>query len=236
MNNMPNGYPPPQQGPIWPPPPEGMSQQGPYQSPYMPMFRDLAGLRRATIIAIIASTAVWDISDITDVAAPGIVSSTFSTLSLVVYIVSGIIFLNWMYRAYGNLPALAQVRSQSTPGLAVAYFFIPFLSLYKPFQVFQEMWRRSDPNAALPIASQSSGLVTGWWLAYLGMGVTGTVASLLIQSGNSKAIEIGAAVVDDGVTTLAAYLACTVVTLLTVRMLVRYNALAGYVPASVPWQ
>jgi len=234
MDNGPSGYPPPQ-GPVWPPPPEGTPQQAPYQSPYMPMFRDLAGLRRATIIAIVASTIVFDISDIVDVTTPGTVSSIFSGLAVLVHLVSGIIFLMWTHRAYGNLSSLASVRSESTPGWAVAYFFIPFLCIYKPLQVFQEMWRRSDPNTAIPSANQSSGLITGWWLVYLAMGVTGVIEGLAL-SGSSKATEIGAAIVDDGVTTLAAYLACTVVTLLSVRMLARYNAVTGQIPASVPWQ
>lgn len=59
---------------------------------------------------------------------------------LTAYIVSGIVFIRWFRRAYFNL----KVRYGTTlfsEGWAAGAWFVPFISLYRPLQIFQEMFR-----------------------------------------------------------------------------------------------
>jgi len=81
-------------------------------------------------------------------------------------------FSIWIYAAYRNLYALRVRGLQYSPGWAVGYFFIPIMNLFRPLQVFQEMWkasdarvRRDDPGAwrHAPL----SVLAGFWWACWI---------------------------------------------------------------------
>lgn len=94
-------------------------------------------------------------------------------LQLFVFIATVAAFLLWLHRAYRNLRALGATGLDTTPGWAVAYFFIPVLNLFRPFQVVKEIWRWSAPR----VAETESGFgnsysrpkvsaLVGWWWAF----------------------------------------------------------------------
>ena len=58
-------------------------------------------------------------------------------------IITGIIYLMWLHRAYQNLPALGVTKLDATPGWAVGYYFIPILNLFRPYQTMVEILRES---------------------------------------------------------------------------------------------
>jgi len=101
------------------------------------------------------------------------------------YIVTAIGFLIWVYRAYKNLRPLG-ANPDTTPGWAVGYFFIPILNLFRPFQIFQEMWRESDPETVVASGirpmhafiedSSKSLLVIFWWGLWLLLNIMGWIA------------------------------------------------------------
>ena len=79
----------------------------------------------------------------------------------------------WMYQAYANLGSFQAGGLKSTPTGAVVSWFIPFLSIYRPWQVMTEIWQASDPSVRIdplrPTAwqmSMTSPMVTLWWLTY----------------------------------------------------------------------
>lgn len=79
-------------------------------------------------------------------------------------------FLTWSYRSYANLKALGAQGTTYSPGWAGVYYFIPILSLYRPYQVMMEIWRGSDPaySPAEPFAWQraAGSQIAGFWWAF----------------------------------------------------------------------
>src|SRR5688572_7919608 len=67
-------------------------------------------------------------------------------------------FLRWLRVAYGNLPALGVVPRFSR-AWAVAFFLVPILNLFRPYQVVRELWVGSTGGGAA--------IVGWWWAAYL---------------------------------------------------------------------
>jgi hypothetical protein len=92
---------------------------------------------------------------------------TTSVLLILTGIATFIVFLMWWYSSYCNLDLL-QAPGEYSPGWAVGFFFVPFLNLYRPCQIAQEMWKSSDPetvgSASAWQASSGSALITFWWV------------------------------------------------------------------------
>jgi Domain of unknown function (DUF4328) len=97
-------------------------------------------------------------------------------VQLIAFTLSAGTFLIWLYRAYKNLKPLGAERRHST-ALAVGAFLVPIINLVLPFQIFQEMWRASDPETiavrdaksvtAFIEDSSKSLLVVVWWGLWL---------------------------------------------------------------------
>ena len=67
---------------------------------------------------------------------------SFGVLGLVSYWLGVVLTLIWYYRANSNAHALG-LRLDNKPKWAVAWFFIPFAMLFKPYGVTSELWRSS---------------------------------------------------------------------------------------------
>jgi hypothetical protein len=93
-------------------------------------------------------------------------------LSLGLQIGGTITFAIWMYRAHANLDYL-NVRGRAyTSGWAAGAWFVPFMNLFRPCQIAQEIWRASNPEAPpddpkwwwrTPIST----LIGFWWAFWL---------------------------------------------------------------------
>jgi Na+/proline symporter len=93
-------------------------------------------------------------------------------VQIVVNVIAGIVFLVWINRAYKNLYALRAEGLRFSSGWAVAWFFIPFASLFRPYQVMSEVLRASDPAADLSDSDSWKYLslprIVGiWWTFFL---------------------------------------------------------------------
>lgn len=88
-------------------------------------------------------------------------------MSAGVQIACAITFGLWTYRVAKNAVAMGGQLS-ITPGWAVGYYFIPIVSLWKPYQAMAEVWDASDPDPqSEPYQPRSHGLLLGWWLSWL---------------------------------------------------------------------
>jgi len=86
--------------------------------------------------------------------------------------------LVWVYRANKNLRSLRAAGLVFTPGWAVGWFFVPFMSLFRPYQVVSEIWRASHPevdenDGTAWKAVGASPVVGCWWAVFLISGVLG---------------------------------------------------------------
>ncbi len=106
-----------------------------------------------------------------------------------VYIAGIVAFCMWMNRVCRNAHALARREITITPGWSVGYFFIPIVSLWKPFQAMKEIWNASVGNETAPIL----GL---WWALWLIGGFIDQISLRLTLRG-----EEDAAIILDSITT-----------------------------------
>lgn len=105
---------------------------------------------------------------------------TLSSIQIIVFIITAIAVLLWIYRAYRNLPELGAKGLVYSPGWAVGGFFFPIVNLVRPFQVVREIWKASDPTDADGLSwktSLTSPLIALWWIFYIGSNIVSRVAT-----------------------------------------------------------
>lgn len=76
---------------------------------------------------------------------------------LVLYVITGVLFLKWVYRANRNLRAFSGVEMKYTPAWAAWSYFVPIACFFVPPAVMAEIW-------AVSHRSKAGGLVGLWWL------------------------------------------------------------------------
>jgi Domain of unknown function (DUF4328) len=80
-------------------------------------------------------------------------------VQLVAFTVAAVAFLIWLHRAYKNLKPLG-AEPRYSPAWVVGAFLVPLVNLVLPFQIFQEMWRASDPDAIAVSGAKSLNIIT----------------------------------------------------------------------------
>ena len=101
-------------------------------------------------------------SDIVDPLANDSIIS--SVRLLIAYLVCVVLFLMWKHRASKNLAPLGVSNQRFSPRWVVAYYFIPILNLFRPYQAMEEIYLRSRIDTA---STPSYSIVTAWWCLWL---------------------------------------------------------------------
>jgi len=100
-------------------------------------------------------------------------------VQLLLFVALGFSYLAWLRRSYRNQSALGAQGLKYSPNWATAYWFIPIVNLFRPYQVTKEIYQTSDPNAEgttwsfLPV----SALLGWWWAAWIIASAAGRAAS-----------------------------------------------------------
>ncbi len=103
---------------------------------------------------------------------------TIDRLKWAAFLGAAIVWLAWLYRAYGNLTLVGSKRSRFPRAWAVGYWLIPFVNLVRPYAVMRDLWLRSaslndrDGYDSLPPPQ----LLAWWW----GISVTWVVSGWLL--------------------------------------------------------
>jgi hypothetical protein len=148
-------------------------------------------------------------------ASDGLVRAT-SLSWLLVFLVTGILWLVWQHRAQSNVRWLTAEGTSFTPGWAVGWWFVPFANLVKPFQAVSELWRASVGGTSW--RDQPSSWVLGaWWFAWLAFNLSGlfgrngdaTEVDSLITEDQASLVSMGLGVVAAG---LAIWVVSSIVT------------------------
>lgn len=108
--------------------------------------------------------------------------------SMVVFLLTAIPFLMWIYRANLNCRGFG-AQLKFSPGLAAGSYFIPFANLVFPCQSMQEIWKASR-NPAQWQTEGSSVLVGFWWAFWLIHGVLGQVLLFFSKSHHGDSLSI----------------------------------------------
>jgi hypothetical protein len=195
------------------------------------------------LIAVVFDLVEWRLldrlesgGDVTDaeLAASDDRQGAIGVLQVGVYILTAVAFIVWFHRAYRRTEELG-AETRYGGGWAIGAWFVPILSLWRPKQIANDMWRGSDPDA--PPGPETawrdqpvSPLLAVWWGAFLitnwgGIAVynmrdeAGTVAAFK----EASLVTLGA----DAFDVLAAVLAILVVRKLTERLQKREAVVAS---------
>ncbi len=102
------------------------------------------------------------------------------------------------------------------PGWAVGWFFIPFASLYKPFQGLDQTWRVSiDPTRWRGLDTPS--LLRWWWGFHLTSNIAGSLSNI-VGKGEGSVVLLSTAIA------IMSFVAGFIASALAIRMIRRLTA------------
>lgn len=96
-------------------------------------------------------------------------------LQFAAYLITGVLFLTWIYRTHRNLPALGIPGPRYSPAWAVGWFFVPIFGLFRPYEVMQELYKGCNPDVGISdeflrqysptvkLYSSKTALIGLWW-------------------------------------------------------------------------
>lgn len=99
-------------------------------------------------------------------------------VQLFLFVVTGIAFLVWLYRAKAKARALGAEDMMVSPGWAAGWFFVPLANLVMPFIAMRELWQASAQPRDWQLAP-SSPAIPVWWAFWLGTTISGNAAFVL---------------------------------------------------------
>lgn len=224
----------------------------------MPGLRPLRGRALWAIVAIVATivtdlVAVW--ADLLDVDLMDRLidgenvpedelrerddrQSLVGLLQLAVLVVSVFFFIRWFHASYSNLPLLGQPNLRYRTGWAIGAWFVPFLNLWRPKSIANDIWRGSAPDAP-EYAREDWGdapvtpLLHVWWAAWILTSIVAQVAGRAWWRGDTPEDLKNAAQLDMAssfVNVVAAVLAIAVIRALTSRQEQRTRRIATMPP------
>jgi hypothetical protein len=117
-------------------------------------------------------------------------SAAISFIQTLIQLLTAVLFLVWVYRISKNLKRLNSYSTRFSSGWAVAYYFIPFLNLYRPYQVMAEVNEMSSSKYDPVNNVHPSNLFLGlWWAFFLVFDVFGNIAGkLLLRSETTEGL------------------------------------------------
>ncbi|MET0760679.1 MAG: DUF4328 domain-containing protein [Flavobacterium sp.] len=89
-------------------------------------------------------------------------------LYLVVFIISAITFIQWFRRAYYNLNI--RTNCNHSDGWAAGSWFVPIISLFRPYQIMKEMWDKTTgmiQSKSLKKEENSTIIFGLWWTLWI---------------------------------------------------------------------
>jgi len=90
-------------------------------------------------------------------------------LYIVIFIASAVTFIQWFRRAYYNLNL--RTNCDHTDGWAAGSWFVPIISLFRPYQIMKEMWIETSKLIKLKTPDfniNNSTLIIGlWWALWI---------------------------------------------------------------------
>ncbi len=115
-------------------------------------------------------------------------AQTFAIVQLLTGLGSLVLFLVWFYRANANVRAMGADGLMGSPGLSVAWFFIPIAFLFMPFVVMRDTWKASESPRDWQ-GQPTNPLLGFWWAAMLVTHLTASIAFRLWLEGDFGAID-----------------------------------------------
>ena len=87
------------------------------------------------------------------------------------FVACAITFIRWLHRAYRNMDPISPPHRRFDTGWAIGAWFVPFLNLWRPKQIVNDVW-----NSGAPAAKGPPLWLHLWWAGWLISNVLGRVA------------------------------------------------------------
>jgi uncharacterized protein DUF4328 len=101
------------------------------------------------------------------------------------FLVTAVATLRWLYLANANAHALGAADMMVTPGWAVGWFFMPLMNLAMPFVAMRELWKASANPKDWQLEPAPAAILA-WWLAWLVAAIAGMIGfRLSLEFGKS---------------------------------------------------
>jgi hypothetical protein len=161
------------------------------------VFRDASGLAQTARLALYADCLVSAAAlALALLQGPttfyfGDFTRTFAIVQLVTGLGSLVLFLVWFHRANANVRAMGADGLMGSPGLSVAWFFIPIAFLFMPFVVMRDTWKATESPRDWQ-GQPTNPLLGFWWAAML---VTHLAASASFRLGLSDDYDVFDAII-----------------------------------------
>lgn len=145
------------------------------------VYQQASGLARAARWAlwadalVAAAAVVLSLMQGGEVLIDGDLARLFSILQLLTWLASISLFLIWFYRVNANARAMGADDLMGSPGLSVAWFFIPIAWFFMPYVVVRDTWKASEAPRDWQGRSAPP-LVGFWWAAMLIANISGLIA------------------------------------------------------------
>jgi hypothetical protein len=156
-------------------------------------------------------------------------------IQTVLLIAVAVLFIRWLRLAYRNADVVAPGLRRYGHGWAIGAWFVPFLNLWRPKQIVNDVWRAGDPSGE-PYAAPLPAWLNLWWAGWLLTSALAQVAARLSfqQDTNEELRTVDYwYVASDATDVVAALLAILVVRRISARLEAR--GAAGPPPSS-EWQ
>lgn len=99
-----------------------------------------------------------------------VTASVIGIIYLIVYLISGFTFIQWFRRAYYNLHLKENYLSYGE-GWASGSWFVPFLNLYRPYQIMKELYQVTKKRLTKMGVNFNQNFTTSalawWWTLWI---------------------------------------------------------------------
>jgi hypothetical protein len=159
-------------------------------------YEPLGGRRRAVVVAfcllvaidlVAVVSALLELELVDRVAAGAAVTdaeldgndsrqTTVGFLQLAALVVCAVVFIRWLWAAYRNTDRATPGLRRYGHGWAIGAWFVPFLNLWRPKQIVNDVWRAGGTRGA---AEPLPWWLDVWWAGWICSNVLSQAASRL---------------------------------------------------------
>lgn len=129
-----------------------------------------------------------------DIVGSHDVYSGWTNIQTLLLLIAAGVFIAWFFQAYKNMRRLGVQNMRYGNGWAIGSWFVPILSLWRPKQIANDIWRGSERGTEVYAGWKQvpvPGLVHWWWGLFLAQGLLLYIGEQTIESGYRDLFAFG---------------------------------------------
>jgi len=146
------------------------------------------------------------------------------------WVACAVTFIRWLHRGYVNMDAISPPYRRFDTGWAIGAWFVPFLNLWRPKQIVNDVWRSGLPSSQGP-----PWWLGVWWAGWIVSNILGRIA--FPELGENPTLEEMRQdsvnyMISDGFDIAVLALAIVTIRVITTRQEAKADAVAAAPPQS----